>query len=706
MVYTKAEFKFARPIWLKNYEREINITALFEAFVPKGEKTTLTITAQNNYSLFINGELVFHGPARAGHGFFRVDRLDIQKHLTLENNRVCVLVNGYHCNSFYLVNQQAFLCAEIFDGEKMLCATGVSGWSAYRYIQKLQRVQRYAYQRTFCEVYDFRQLAPLCVDGLENEDIVTYEIDTFIEREVSYADLPFQDYKSIIKGGRVFLRDEFEPFNVWWLDRIGKDCTGYLPSELEFSTTDLVDSIVFTFGSYKTSGTMERNSYLTLDMRCNTTGLIYTELECISNATLVLTFDEVLTDRRVSYSRMDCVNAVVYKLKAGRKYKLVTAEPYTFKYINLISLSGTIRVESFGVIRTDFNEGEIIKRVKKTADEQIKRIYQAGVETFRQNTFDIYMDCPSRERAGWLCDSFFTSRVEHLMTGKSTVEHSFLSNFIMNEQRPLLPKGMLPMCYPADHIDGNFIPNWAMWYVIELKEYLERTGDVSFVQDIKDRIYALLDYFKSLENSDGLLERLKGWVFVEWSECNNLCQDINYPTNMLYYLFKNTIGELYGDDDLINEAQRLKKVINEQSKIGLFYCDNAVYNDKGEAVLSGKCTETCQYYAFFTGVADAKTSPELWNTLVYDFGPERKKNNKWKDIYFSNAFIGNYLRLDLLKRAGIKDQLDKNIRGYFDYMAKESGTLWENDTAYASCNHGFASHVLIWLDYLGYLEDK
>jgi len=47
---------------------------------------------------------------------------------------------------------------------------------------------------------------------------------------------------------------------------------------------------------------------------------------------------------------------------------------------------------------------------------------QAAVETFRQNVLDVYMDCPSRERGGWLCDSFFTSRIEKLLTGSSRVK--------------------------------------------------------------------------------------------------------------------------------------------------------------------------------------------------------------------------------------------------------------------------------------------
>ena len=97
---------------------------------------------------------------------------------------------------------------------------------------------------------------------------------------------------------------------------------------------------------------------------------------------------------------------------------------------------------------------------------------------------------------------------------------------------------------------------------------------------------------------------------------------------------------------------------------------------------------------------------ELWETIVNDFGPDREHTKKWQDIYPSNAFIGNYLRLELLSDAGIYDKLEADIRRYFDYMAIRTGTLWENQKESASCNHGFASHVLIWLDKLGYIEKR
>lgn len=200
------------------------------------------------------------------------------------------------------------------------------------------------------------------------------------------------------------------------------------------------------------------------------------------------------------------------------------------------------------------------------------------------------------------------------------------------------------------------------------------------------------------------MERLEGWGFVEWSHCNDLTQDINYPTNMLYYAFKRTLAELFGMTELVAEAACLRAQIRRESRMGLFFCDNAVYGEDGAARLSGEVTETCQYYAFFTGVATREEDGDLWQVMLDVFGPGRTKNDAYPNISPSNAFIGNYLRCELLAAAGRTVELERDIRGYFGGMAERTGTLWEHDRESASCDHGFASHVLIWLDRLGYLK--
>lgn len=55
---------------------------------------------------------------------------------------------------------------------------------------------------------------------------------------------------------------------------------------------------------------------------------------------------------------------------------------------------------------------------------------------------------------------------------------------------------------------------------------------------------------------------------------------------------------------------------------------------------------------------------------------------------------------------GCGEQLISEIQGYFTYMADKTMTLWENDTDAASCNHGFASYVLCWLETLNQTKKK
>ena len=49
------------------------------------------------------------------------------------------------------------------------------------------------------------------------------------------------------------------------------------------------------------------------------------------------------------------------------------------------------------------------------------------------------------------------------------------------------------------------------------------------------------------------------------------------------------------------------------------------------------------------------------------------------------------------ERAGRGRQILDETKGYFLYMAERTGTLWENDTTRASCNHGFASYAAVLL---------
>ena len=725
--FQAVSFEKALPVWALGREKEMNLFLSFRTIAKKAEKTVLRVTGSSAYDVKVNGEFIAFGPARSAHGFYRVDELDLSTYVK-ENSVITITVAGYNCNSYYHLDQPSFLCAELIQDGEITAATAGEGFLCRVLTEHEQKTERYCNQRTFCEVYNLSEDL-IAWDTDANAEIhdknyaltipVTTEPKTFIARGSSYNTYDRIPAKTLVSR-LTYTKGDFKArirYPHYIIPRtpgassLKQFSFGELETDSFIEARNLEVSEIIPADEIPSAETIENGHGVTYKMAFNTTGKVAFDAVCEEDTDIVITYDEFLGENGlVNFRRMYTVNALVFRLKKG-SYHVSTFEPYTLGAMHLFVTKGKATVSNVHMVY--FGADKTEKQYNGT-DDDLRTIFDAAVETYRQNTFTIYMDCPSRERAGWLCDSFFTSRVEKVLTGKSEVERVFLENFFLPDIFPKVAQGMFAMCYPGDHHDGNYIPNWAMWLVLELEEYLERTGDRKLVDDAKPRIMALVDFFKNFENKDGILEKLERWVFVEWSEANKLIQDINYPSNMLYARMLVSVANLYGDESLREKAAAIKKYINTHAitEEG-FYCDNAVYGEDGIARLSGKCTETCQYYAFFCGITSPEENPELWNRMVHDFGPERivpgqwpeiKEEAKWHHIYASNAFIGNYLRLELLYLYGEHEKLIENIRGFFIKMAKLTGTLWENETPTASCNHGFASHVLYWMNGLGMIS--
>ncbi len=693
----------AIPVWEKGKDKEKNYNLAFRAVIGPANRATVSVAAANTYQLFVNGEMVSHGPARAGHGNFRVDEIDITAHLTSDKNIVVIYATSYYVMNFYLPKQSGFLCAEIVADGEVVAATGVCGFEAKHHNARLRFVDRQCYQRTFSEIYRFDreykafEISPNC--EFDKIELAFVGERRFIERGVPYPcydEYPAQ--KVISRGGFEFLEKPCNPNDNRWLFPDGTFVEGFSRDEAEYFVIDEIEKCKCTapntVNEVPDGIVLGPREYAIFDIGREKTGFVYIDVECERDTELILSFDEILTDGDVSTRRNGQSNGWIWFLADGA-YKHINNEPNSMRYIKIANNSdGKTKINRLAIKEYAYyykSNGLGSKSPKLNA------IFDAAIESFRQNTLDIYMDCPSRERAGWLCDSYFTSQVEHYFTGSSLVERNFLENFIIAEGFTDLPDYMLAECYPANAMGGGYIPNWAMWYVIELGEYYKRTGDRELVDMAKEKLMKLYSYFESKRNSDGLLENLESWVFIEWSKANDFVQDVSYPSNMIFTKMLRVLGELYGDN-FTAEADEIAETIRKQSYFDCFFHDHAVRENGKLTVKEADITETCQYYAFFTGVATPEAHSELWSILLNDFGPDREEKGLWKAIYPSNAFIGNYLRLCLLEREGETQKLLENIEGYFYYMAERTGTLWENMRTNGSCNHGFTSLVAVWLD--------
>jgi len=690
---TEGFFLSAKPVWPKGEEQTLNGFFRFRtSFAAESNAlVTVRVTSGWPYRAKLNGKFAGYGPARCAGDVYRVDEWRLPARAG--ENVLEIEASGSNCSCFYQAPATPFLQAEVVRGGEVLAATSANGdFKAYE-TGRLRKVPRFSFQRTFSEVWRLpeREKGPLALAEQGKKRLLPREWD---EPDFSIADAfrPLyrektrQDSGLAIEYPRYFTADkkafgryDIEAFEANPYEKLRRTVTvSRTPAEGEPGVSvPIADGEAVVFSAPRIEA-----------------GFPSMRVKCLKPGTLQLQFDEIIQkDGSFKDERTESVGAVTWMFDEPGEYAVESFEPMGFKYARLIATDGG-SFEAVPYVRS-FVSPSTRQAAFSASDPALAKIFEAARRSYVANAVDCLTDCPTRERAGWLGDSFFTGRASQWLTGSGRNERLFLDNFRLpwKFDAPKLFDGLVPAVYPADlkNTPDAFIPTYAMWLVMELEDYVKRTGDRELAKAFGARIVILLRYLDKYCNADGLLEKLPGWVFVEWSKANDLVQDVNYPVNMMFARALESAGRLYGRKDWYERANRIRETIRRQSWTGEWFCDNAVRGADGKLKLSGECTEVCQYYAFFTGLATKDTHGQLWTRLMDEFGPNRVQEGKYPKIHPANFIFGTCLRMELLSQAGRSAQILREIRDYFLFMADRTGTLWEHNRPSASCCHGFAS---------------
>ncbi len=677
-----------KSYWAQGKRTDKNITLAWVKQIRTDQRGILRIACASFAQIFADGVLIGAAPCRAAHGMARIMQLEIPPCETL-----AIIVAGYNCNSYWLVDEPPFCMAEYQIGEKKI---DLSDFICVHLDDRIQKVAKFSYQRAYIEDYDFdgRRARLLLGDINTYTRVVAEEVmpPVLLSANTSVPKLNFHQAK-LLQDGAVKIKASDMKQRVSEFFAFNGACKGFLPDEWEDDPIDVAARI-----EYNTNGD---GSYRLYDLGRAISGFMRLFLHVESDTDVYLTFDEIMSFeiqngqsyQKIDFMRNATASVIKWRLKPGA-YILTSFEPYSARYMN-VTWFGKIVVNEIGII--DYENPDADRFFCRVKDRKIQAILEAARQTFKQNAVDLLTDCPSRERAGWLSDSWFSSSAERLFTGKNLVEDAFLENYVYAKTEGL-PSGMIPMCYPADHNDGTFIPNWAMWYILEIYKNFKVSGSRAQANAARKNIEGILHYFEKKENEFGLLEDLEGWVFVEWSAANEKThlEGVNLPTNMCWAKCLECIAKLYNMPQLQEKSKKIKDKIIEIGFDGEFFTDNCIRDDNGKLVRTGLKTEVCQYYAFWFETISLQSHPQLYRELKENFGPWRKRSYR-QDISEPNAMYGIYMRLDLLMREGDVRRLTDECVKYFYKMAERTGTLWEHNSPHASCIHGFASYAAIWL---------
>ena len=638
-------------IWAGDRTKK-NVRLVFELTLEK-LCDRLTVYAADYYRVFVDGKFVEYGPDRTAAGYARKKTLPLNGAKKIE-----IEVAGYNVPCYSCDFQSPFFGAEIsYNGECVYTAKDFvckkKGWF-------VGDVPRFSGQRGFIEVCDFRNKT--------EETLVPYAVEApkLLDAVGSVCGYPHYAFQRISEGA-------FRGFDGVTVPEFTTRTTPeYTVSKQGFDVDrDFLNET-------QKGGFREVNFAL----KTEKTGFLRLQIQAKEEIAVFAVFEEYLIDGKWTFRRSGCNDLFALKTPKGSRV-VQSFEPYAFKHLKIV-YKGEAEIEP-SLVGLENGEADF---VTFEGDGAFESVFNAAKNTFCQNATDIFMDCPGRERAGWLCDSYFLGFSEALFTGSNKIERAFLENILLGEWSEI-PQAMLPKCFPSEHQNKVYIPNWAMWFVIELCAYWRRTGDRELVEKAKGKAYRLVGFFDTYANEYGLLEDLPSWVFVEWSISNSAeyLKGVNFPSNILFMAMLERLNEMYGDEQIKLRADKLRAQILRLSFDGEYFADNAVRVDGKLVRADDHISETCQYYALFFGL---RPNDGYAKKMTENFGPLRPKSYL-PQIGRSNMFIGNYLRFFWLCEEGEYARVLKEMLEYFATMARETGTLWEHDSPAASCNHGFAS---------------
>lgn len=683
-------FQKALPIFPKGKTWEMNTHIVLKATLDSLKNTKIMLSASSFYQLFVNDHFVAFGPCRAAGGYARVDIFSLDRFHNDVGNTIRIEAVGYACRSLSTVYSPSFVCAEVLRGEESILWTG-GDFECFLSANYQQKTERYSSQRHFTEVFDAREKEPFSEEYLAETEIIP--APRFLPRTAPYS--AYRDVKTEkaeTVGTFTFDPDlpyrklrSSNPIDHYWGFYEEEEIT-YHPYRWIQRQKQMPTRRNQTFPIL-----LNENEYAIFDLQKIESGLIRFSGEVLEEADLVIGYTEACDPDYFSFTNINCQNVLEYILPKGKQERM-SFEPYTCKCGVIFVKKGKILIESFGVLTVECDMKDKISHQIK--DPELQPIYDAAVATFAHNASDIFMDCPSRERAGWLCDSYFTGITEYFFFGKCDVETAFLENFRLYQNDGSLPDGALPMCYPADILNNKnyFIPQWNMWYVLEVRDFILKRGHETEKELYRESVMGILRFLSRYENTDGLLEDLPSWNFVEWSKANDWTQNVNFPTNFLYVGVLLAAYELYGDETLRKKAFIIREKTKEMAFNGEIFLDHAIRDENGALQNQNHFSEAGQYYAMLFGEIDLSLPMyKKLKTHIQNGFSAFSEDAETYEFVPVNAFIGRYLRMQTLLMLGEHKILLENIKTFFLDMAKTSGTLWEYKNGKGSRDHGFAS---------------
>ena len=177
-----------------------------------------------------------------------------------------------------------------------------------------------------------------------------------------------------------------------------------------------------------------------------------------------------------------------------------------FRYIKLELPENTECTISYAPYFYPFDEAGSFE----CSTEKYNKMWHISRNTLLCCTHETYVDCPYYEQGQYSMDG----ALEMLYTFRTSSDKKMPIKFLKDLAASQTVDGMICANYPTSVT--QVIPDFTLFWVLAVRDYLRYTGDIANVSAFMGTIDKALEAFEILKNSDGLINPTKYWAYVDW----------------------------------------------------------------------------------------------------------------------------------------------------------------------------------------------
>ncbi|OQA41735.1 MAG: Bacterial alpha-L-rhamnosidase [Chloroflexi bacterium ADurb.Bin325] len=488
------------------------------------ERVPARITADSRYLLFVNGQEVFRGPIRSQPRRLTYDLFDLAPYLRAGENTIAVFVVYYGSpRSFW---QPAIAAGTLGQVGMMVFEADLGpahGWL----------VSDTSWRTLKSDAWS--------EDWKKAEELPVMFGDAIPTEVVDARRLPFgweqPGFDDSAWGAAQLLRsahpgsgdrttppsDPYGPLHPRPIGKLGGDLRTPASVQGEYLAAAVDPNIgdpmlrVQTAIPFAVAVPAGGSARVTFDMGGIVMGQVQFEVHAPAGTVFdfAYTEDPIEPPRRGGFGGMHAGTRYVARGENDR-FKLYDALGFRYAYVLVHGAAGPVTLDSFAV-QEDVYQWQPGAEFA-CSDDELNRIFRAGIRTVQLNSRDAFTDCPTREQQAWVGDS-----VVHQMVHLATNTDWRLAWQYLNLSNSPRYDGILPMTVvgASEASGGITIPDWPLHWVHGVYNLYRFLGDEDAVKELMPSVERVLRWFAPFQTSQGVLKDIIEWALVDWSAVSN-----------------------------------------------------------------------------------------------------------------------------------------------------------------------------------------